>query len=67
MLNMSANIPTDDINAQINLLQEVKAMLQQLKVTIPAYSGDSINKIKFFFFFFKFGVFIGFFFQIKNP
>lgn len=40
VLNMSAAIPIDDINGQIALLQEIKAMMQQLKITIPSYSGE---------------------------
>jgi len=38
--NMTTSIPQEELNSQISLLQEIKLMMQQLKVTIPAYSGN---------------------------
>lgn len=37
--NLTDSIPSEEINTQISLLQEIKAMMQQLQITIPTYTG----------------------------
>ncbi len=39
VLNMTKAIPLDDLKSQIQLLQEVKVMMEQLQETIPTYTG----------------------------